>query len=85
MKIGNSVYLYVGKRFSAKVGRGNNPGTYSDIYAKVVSGDGEVIELKVLYEVGYGDGISFNKVVKCVITLLEEVLVVELLQALVMS
>ena len=47
MKIDNSVDWYIKKSVSDKVGRGNNDRVDSGIDAKVVSGDCEVVELKL--------------------------------------
>ena len=47
MKIDNSVDWYIKKSVSAKVDGVNNDRLDSDIDAKVVSGDCEVVELKL--------------------------------------
>ena len=80
MKIDNSVDWYIKKSVSDKVGRGNNDRVDSGIDAKVVSGDCEVVELKVVDEDGSGDGISANKVIKCVQKVLSLLLVLNFLR-----
>ena len=52
MKIDNTIYLYVDINVGDEYCRGNNGRINSDV--------------EVVYKVGSGDGISVNKVVKCV-------------------
>ena len=66
MKIDIILDLYVKSIFGAKFGRGNSTGAENDIDDKFLSSSGELIELKVVDEVGSGGGRRANKVVKCV-------------------
>ena len=64
MNIGNSVDFYVDRSFSARVGRGNNSSVDIDIDVESGSGDDDVVELKVVDGVGYGDDNIVDKVFK---------------------
>ena len=52
MKIDIILDLYVKSIFGAKFGRGNSTGAENDIDDKFLSSSGELIELKVVDEVG---------------------------------
>ena len=67
MKINYSIDWYVENNVGAKTFRGNGVGVDCYFGDEVGTGDGEEVELKVVYEVSLGDVSSIKKGVKVVV------------------
>ena len=65
MNIVNNIDWNVDRGIGAEVCRGVGGWVDSDVGGEVVSGDGDGVELEVVYKVGYDDDESDDKGIKC--------------------